>query len=476
MLDPDSMRRRMSHSFATFVAASLNRIRALAWSSGAARSPASSARVAIEFGLERMHALRVVAGRIERSQSVPVRAPDRGAALKRLRRAGWFDQAEVALMLGIGQRQLNTTPRPAVEDADLRDAVRWQLHGALDYPLEEAVIDPLPVADTEPAGRQEILVFSIRRQELSGLMAPFAQAGVRLARVATVDCAQRNLAWHHAPGQAAVAVLFPCEGGALCTVSRGEQLILSRAIEVDERTLQDPRALSLAAERIALQLQRAFDLLERRSADAGVTSVIAADWGPKAGLIEQVCALASQRVFHYQPAALSADLDLSDSLHLLGACLIDAPTDPAPDVLRAAPRVSGLTERLESAFSLSEREPRPESATFELDAAAVHRGMVPEKDPDLPSLEPAAIVPLNTGIEPFVLVDPREALAEEMRLLAQARAALGGSTAFRSEPNPPESSRPESLPPLAFEPLLEPAAQPTVSPPEPTPNRLELLP
>jgi MSHA biogenesis protein MshI len=319
------------------------------------RTRPARARVAIELRAETLLALRMDEGRPTRLAREDCRPPERRAVIERLRRAGWFERAEVQLVLGPGQRQLNSTPRPPVDDADLREALRWQLRDALDYPPEEAVLDAMPVADTEPAGRQEILVFSVRRQELTQLVGAFAEAGVRLQRVAAIDCAQRNLAWHWVPAGGAAALLLPCEGGALCTVSRGEQLILSRAIELGGDLAPTDRRLELTAERIALQMQRSFDLLERRSADAAIAHLVMADWGPSAPLFLRIAALTAQRVqtldvdAMYAPVAApdaQADSgaqgvdgaplgDLRDWLHLVGACLTEAPPAERAPVTRS---------------------------------------------------------------------------------------------------------------------------------------------
>lgn len=302
---------------------------------------AGSANVVVELRNDRLLAVRLGAHGVERAMNIECAVGDRRSTLERMRRDGWFKGAQTELMLGIGQRQLNTSPKPPVADAELREALRWQLRDALDYPPEEAVLDVLPVADTEPPGRQEVLVFTGRRTDLAQLVTPFVDARVPLRRVAAIDCAQRNLAWHGVAHPGATAVLMPCDGGALCTVSRGEQLILSRAIEIGSDLAVGTRRFEQAAEHMALQMQRTFDLLERRSADAAVANLVVADWGSTAPLFLRVAELTSQHVQSFAPAAfVAADSNLPspeaaiEYLHLIGACLHTTPEDGRESALR----------------------------------------------------------------------------------------------------------------------------------------------
>lgn len=305
----------------------------------------AGAVVVIEPRFDRLLAIRMNGHRLERILNVECRPADRRAQLERMRRNDWFKGAQTEVLLGIGHRQLNSSPKPPVADAELREAMRWQLRDALDYPPEEAVLDVMPVAETEPPGRQEILVFTARRADLAQLIAPFVEARVNLRRVAAIDCAQRNLAWHGATHRGATALLMPCDGGALCTVSRGEELILSRAIEIANDLSVGTRRFEQAAERMALQMQRSFDLLERRSADAAIAILVVADWGPTAALFLRVAELTSQHVQSMSvtsfveslPKDANAD-ELTDYLHLIGACLSGIPSEARASALRPLAR------------------------------------------------------------------------------------------------------------------------------------------
>jgi MSHA biogenesis protein MshI len=256
------------------------------------RTPrAASAQVALECRPDALAALRVEAGVPVRGDCIPCRPGERAAALERMRRAGWFVGAEVYLMLGPAQRQVTVTQRPPVADEELRDALRWQLRDALGYAPEEAVLDPLPVSSSQGAGRAEMIVFASRRSELQAMITDCGKAGIAPVRVSVIDCAQRNLAWHRFEPQKVVALLMPCTGGVLMTVSRGEELILSRAVDIDLGSSDSADA----AERIALQIQRTVDVLERRSAETAVGQIVVGYWGQYAALLRKVAELIGPR-------------------------------------------------------------------------------------------------------------------------------------------------------------------------------------
>ena len=368
---------------------------------------AARARVALEFRPDAIAAVRVESGVPVRGDCVPCRAGERAAALERMRRGGWFAGAEVHLMLGPSQRQVTVTQRPPVADDELRDALRWQLRDALGYAPEEAVLDPLPVST---AGRAEMMVFASRRSELQAMINDCGKAGIAPARISVIDCAQRNLAWHRFEPQKVVALMMPCTGGVLMTVSRGEELILSRAVDVDLGSSES----SQAAERIALQIQRTVDVLERRSADAAVGLIVVAYWGQFAALLKKVAELIGPQTRCVPVDAMSAALQAppdttatsasfvtsypGEVAHLLGACLMETPTalpQPLPraqavaDVASASPAPSPARAGRSPAFEIPRRGMGSASGSI-----------VPEAAPAVASRAPATSQPREAAPAP----------------------------------------------------------------------------
>ncbi len=278
-------------------------------------------------------------------------AEQRTAAIARLARQGWFD-GRTLLLLGIRQRQMAMLPRPAVPDAELVEAARWQLQGALDYPPEEAVLDVLRLGQDEPAARQQLAVFAVRRSELARGLAPLVARKVRVEAVEVADCAQRNLAALHPSNGRPVAMLSLREHSIVFSVTRGSEVLVSRSFDAHSVTAAgaDPATeMAALADRVGLQLQRMLDTLERRSAAMAPSLLLLLTPPQHGALLTQCAELTGLRVQPLDlgelpapgghaaaPAATNTANAMStvnatnsppagDFLHLLGAALRPAP-------------------------------------------------------------------------------------------------------------------------------------------------------
>jgi MSHA biogenesis protein MshI len=270
---------------------------------------------------------------------LPCPADAREATIARLARQGWFTGGRNIVMLGIRQRQLAMLPRPTVPDAELVEAARWQLQGALDYPPEEAVLDVLRLGEDEPPARQQLAVFAVRRSELSRWLAPFSARKVRLEAVEVADCAQRNLAALHSAKGQPVAMLSHREGSIVFSVTRGSEVLVSRSFDASGARAApgaDASAdVAALAERVGLQLQRMLDTLERRSAAMAPAQILVLLPSPHAALLSQCAELTGLRLLPLDlgtwmvPAQPSTDRELAESAgdmhHLFGAALRPAP-------------------------------------------------------------------------------------------------------------------------------------------------------
>ena len=268
-------------------------------------------------------------------------APDqRDACIRRLARQGWFAGGRNMVLLGIRQRQLAMLPRPTVPDAELVEAARWQLQGALDYPPEEAVLDVLHLGLDEPPARQQLAVFAVRRSALAQWLAPLTARKIRIEAVEVADCAQRNLAaLHPAKGQP-VAMLSLREDSIVFSVTRGSEVLISRSFDAASVTAAqgtDADETGALAERVGLQLQRMLDTLERRSAAMAPAQILVLSHPQHSPLLTQCAELTGLRVLPLDlgammgPAGREASTAPAhgDFLHLFGASLRPAPVGAA---------------------------------------------------------------------------------------------------------------------------------------------------
>jgi MSHA biogenesis protein MshI len=267
-------------------------------------------------------------------------APERRAAcIARLARQGWFGGGRNIVLLGLRQRQMAVLPRPGVPDAELAEAARWQLQGALDYPPEEAVLDVLQLGLDEPPARQQLAVFAVRRSALAQWLAPLAARKIGIEAVEVADCAQRNLAALHPANPAKdqpVAMLSLREDSIFFSVTRASEVLVSRSFDAAAvTTAQGVSAEDAAAlvDRVGLQLQRMLDTLERRSAAMAPSQILVLSHPQHAPLLTQCAELTGLRVLPLDLGAALAPVGGApgaapthgDFFHLLGAALRPAP-------------------------------------------------------------------------------------------------------------------------------------------------------
>lgn len=152
---------------------------------------------------------------------------------------------------------------PSVPDDEIKSAIRWKVKDLLNFHIDDAVLDHLPVPGG--GGRPPSLyVVAAQSAAIRALVAPYHDAGLQLDVIDIRETAQHNLAMRIIPtdksGEAryAVAVLhFDGENGLL-TFSFGDSLIMSRRIEgrgAAGETLLD---------KVAMEVQRSVDYFERQ--------------------------------------------------------------------------------------------------------------------------------------------------------------------------------------------------------------------
>jgi MSHA biogenesis protein MshI len=253
-------------------------------------------------------------------------------SLRRLHRDGWFRGGRIRVMLGARQRETAILPRPEVDDAELVDAMRWQVAEKLPYPPEEALLDVLTVDDREPPARQQVIVMAAHRPSLAALLQPVARLrGQKIECVDVADCAQRNLVEAACGSTISVACITERDGALLFTVSRGRDLVYSRVLDV----AAEGRDGDLSVERLGIQVQRAIDTLERRSPDSAPVRMVigppSSDASPLRPVAEQ-CGLPVEVLdwtagAEIEPAA-RADVEADPALMLLvGAALRRVPVE-----------------------------------------------------------------------------------------------------------------------------------------------------
>lgn len=252
------------------------------------------------------------------------RSSDKAAAggawlAQEARRLGWEDY-RCTTTLKPGDYQLLQAPVPDVDAAEVKQAVRWQMGDALEFPADSATFDVLdiPLPDHLATRGRSLWVAAAPNAVIQQVMNTFDAAGLDLQAIDLPELAQRNLAHRYAEPGRGVAMLYVGEDGALLTFTYEGDLYGVRRIDVTGAQLAEGDATRRATlvERIGLELQRSLDNFERLYSFVGITRVLLAPCRDGVALADEL------RSFLYIP------LDLVDLAQVLDLSAVPALADP----------------------------------------------------------------------------------------------------------------------------------------------------
>ena len=194
--------------------------------------------------------------------------PEFGAGgLAQLARKIAVPRFQWTLPLARGDYKMVVLQEPAVKPAEMADSVRWSLGTALEYPVEEAVVDwmSIPTSKYAPQRQQHLYAVVARNDVIRQRAETFRQAKMTLHAVDIRETAQRNIAALVAqPGEALGMVSVNAQGVQITFTFEGE-LYLDRFIDAPLATVVagDDASRTRMFERITLQVQRSLDFVRR---------------------------------------------------------------------------------------------------------------------------------------------------------------------------------------------------------------------
>ena len=189
-------------------------------------------------------------------------ASDPGRVAKELR----FANYSCSTLLRPGEYQMVQVEAPRVPEAEAKEAVRWRLKDMLDYPVEQATIDVLRFpAEAETPGRApNLYAVAARKDIVRACMSRFDAAKIPLGVIDIPEMAQRNIGALCEEQGRGLAVLHAHEDSSLLTINYCGELLLARRIEIGTRHFASESERNEAFDRLALEMQRTFDLLDRQ--------------------------------------------------------------------------------------------------------------------------------------------------------------------------------------------------------------------
>lgn len=232
-------------------------------------------------------------------------------ALRQLKRQRRLGRHRRVALLPRGQYQVLPLEAPDLPREDWKAALRWQLKGLVDFPVEQAAIDLLELpAAASRGGAARVLAVAAAPQALQPLARPAEDAGVPWTAIDIPETALRNLSALVEPPGRAQALLHIAQAGAQLVITFGGELLLARGIEIASAALDqaDAELRSAAFDRAGLELQRTLDSFERQFSAATLARLLVA---PAAGA-EAFCAHLRELLYvPVEPLDLAEQFDLA---------------------------------------------------------------------------------------------------------------------------------------------------------------------
>jgi MSHA biogenesis protein MshI len=188
---------------------------------------------------------------------------DDAETLGSLRKPMRLDRYRCTALLNHGQYQFIQTEAIAGTPDEAREIARWQLKDQVDFPVDTAAVDLLPI----PSDGRAPQMFAALAPEaaVAPLVRAFQAAKVPLAVIDLPELSQRNLAaLFEEHGRGLATLIFDEDEGLLTFTLNGELLVV-RHVEITARQLgvADNDRRDMLFERIALDVQRSLDNFDR---------------------------------------------------------------------------------------------------------------------------------------------------------------------------------------------------------------------
>jgi MSHA biogenesis protein MshI len=200
-------------------------------------------------------------------------------ALVRLRATISLQRHRCATLLRHGEYRLVHVEAPDVAEPELREALRWRVKDLLDFPVETATLDAMPLPVRGEARSRHAFVAAAPDAIVKARMDAFEAAGAPVEAIDIPELAQRNVAALFEQPNRGLGVLAFDESGGLVTFTADGELYAFRRIDIGGVELASASAerRTELVERVALELQRSLDGLERTYSATAVSRILVAE-------------------------------------------------------------------------------------------------------------------------------------------------------------------------------------------------------
>ena len=186
--------------------------------------------------------------------------------------------ARCNLVLSPREYNIYMVEAPQVEPAEVSSAVRWKIKDLLDMPLEDAILDVIPLPEGAFRGRGNMIYVAVAsRPAIERNIAMVESCGLNLQSIDIPELAMRNISSQFGDDHNGLAFLALKESGSTLNITRGRQLYLTRKINThigaDAMNASD---WDMVRDRLALEIQRSLDYFESQMGQSPVSQILIA--------------------------------------------------------------------------------------------------------------------------------------------------------------------------------------------------------
>lgn len=259
------------------------------------KAVAAKGRVGVAFGRD-LAAVAIVRREpggppvLDRCETVAYDRTTPPGAIAHLLQALALPRLPASTVLRTEDYQLALVEAPDVPPAELRAAMRWRLRDAIDFRVEEAVIDVIDVPSQGRSGQSRMLYAVAARRSAVERHAAQLEGVAAFDVVDVPELCLRNLAALVPTADRGVALLHLGETAATVVLVRGRTFYFARQMDL-QATLRynlnehKPVEGRVDPTGVVLELQRSLDYYERHFDQPPITRIAIAPAGPRADML-----------------------------------------------------------------------------------------------------------------------------------------------------------------------------------------------
>ena len=206
----------------------------------------------------------------------------RNAVLAKMTKSHHLYHYHCLSVMELGDYNLLLVEAPDVEPEEVRAAIRFRIKDLIDFDVNEAVVDVFDAPASKSVSRSRMVYAVVARAErVKAMIARLKDVGLHLDIIDIPELALRNIAAMLAEDVAGVALVYIGQQQGLITITRQNELYLSRTINAGYDSLPE-NILSIYddddcrrwLDSIVIEVQRSMDYYESHFGQPQVSALV----------------------------------------------------------------------------------------------------------------------------------------------------------------------------------------------------------